>query len=67
MRIIITPLVDPDARIDVTEGIVSAIADQLARRSGGNPVLNSMEAERQLLEILRRGTDWIVGEDGAVQ
>ena len=67
MRIIITPLVDPDARIDVTDGIVAALADQLGRRGGGNAVLDSLEAERQLHEILRRGTDWFVGEDGAVR
>ena len=64
MRITITPLVDPGTEIDVTEGIVSAIADQLSRRTGGNAVLNALEAERHLQEILRRGTGWFAAEDG---
>ena len=63
MRITITPLVDPGTEIDVTEGIVSAIADQLSRRTGGNAVLNALEPARHLPEILRRGTGWFAAEE----
>ena len=64
MRIVITPLVDPDTTIDVTEELVAAIAAKLAERNGGNTVLESLEAERHLQSILRRGTEWILVEEG---
>lgn len=65
MRIVITPLVDPDTTIDVTEELVAAIAAKLAERNGGNPVLDALEAERHLQAILRRGTEWVIGEEGS--
>lgn len=64
MRIVITPLVDPDTTIDVTEDLLAAIAAKLAERNGGNPVLDALEAERHLQAILRRGTEWAIGEEG---
>jgi len=64
MRIVITPLVDPDTTIDVTEELVAAIAAKLAERAGSNPVLDSLEAERHLQSILRRGTEWMLDEEG---
>ena len=64
MRIVITPLVDPDTTIDVTEELVSAIAAKLSERAGSNPVLDSLEAEQHLQSILRRGTEWMLDEEG---
>jgi hypothetical protein len=64
MRIVITPLVDPDTTIDVTEELVAAIAAKLSERAGGNPVLDSLEAEHHLQSILRRGTEWMLDEEG---
>jgi hypothetical protein len=64
MRIVITPLVDPDTTIDDTEELVAAIAAKLAERNGGNSVLDSLEAERHLHSILRRGPEWILDEEG---
>jgi sugar phosphate isomerase/epimerase len=64
MRIVITPLVDPDTTIDVTEELVAAIAAKLAERAGRNPVLDSLEAEQHLQSILRRGTEWMLDEEG---
>jgi sugar phosphate isomerase/epimerase len=64
MRIVITPLVDPDTTIDVTEELVAAIAAKLAERAGSNPVLDSLEAEHHLQSILRRGTEWMLDEEG---
>lgn len=64
MRIVITPLVDPDTTIDVTEELVAAIAAKLAERAGSNPVLDSLEAEQHLQSILRRGTEWMLDEEG---
>ena len=62
MRIVITPLVDPDTTIDVTEELVAAIAAKLAERADSNPVLDSLEAEQHLQSILRRGTEWMLDE-----
>jgi hypothetical protein len=64
MRIVITPLVDPDTTIDVTEELVAAIAAKLAERADSNPVLDSLEAEQHLQSILRRGTEWMLDEEG---
>ena len=64
MRIVITPLVDPDTTIDVTEELVAAIAAKLAERAGSNSVLDSLEAEQHLQSILRRGTEWMLDEEG---
>jgi hypothetical protein len=64
MRIVITPLVDPDTTIDVTEELVAAIAAKLAERVGSNTVLDSLEAEQHLHSILRRGTEWMLDEEG---
>jgi hypothetical protein len=64
MRIVITPLVDPDTTIDVTEELVAAIAAKLSERAGSNPVLDSLEAEQHLQSILRRGTEWMLDEEG---
>lgn len=57
MRIVIHPLASPDRELDVTAGLVRAIADVLTEVEGTNRALNELEAERQLWTILRRGSE----------
>lgn len=52
MRIVIEPWRDRAHPIDVTEPLVETIARELARRCGGNAVLNRLEAAAQLERIL---------------
>ncbi len=48
MRILVRPLAEPQREIDMTARLVSAIAEELWRRYGGNAALNWLEAERHL-------------------
>jgi len=52
MKIIVHPILDPQREIDVTDRLVSAIADELWRRCGGNDKLNWAEAEWHLQRII---------------
>lgn len=51
MKVTIT-LHEPNTEIDVTDGIISAIACEISRIAGGNEVLNRLEAEMCLDRIL---------------
>lgn len=53
MKLIIRPVQDAQRELDVTHSIVSAIAEELWRRYGGNEQLNWIEAERHLHRIVR--------------
>ena len=58
MRITIHPLSAPEREVDVTEGLVKAIADRLSEVSGGSRVLDELEAEchlRRLVGAAARG------------
>jgi hypothetical protein len=52
MRIIVRPVADPRRELDLTERLVSAIAEELWRLYGGNDRLNWLEAERHLERIV---------------
>jgi hypothetical protein len=52
MKIVIRPIVDPQREIDLTNRLVSAIAEELWRLYGGNDHLNWLEAERHLERIV---------------
>jgi hypothetical protein len=56
MKIIVRPLADPAHEIDVTNRLVSAIADELWRVCGGNQQLNWLEAELHLQEIVAQAS-----------
>lgn len=45
----------PSTEIDVTDGIIGAIASEISRIAGGNEVLNRLEAEMCLDRILAGG------------
>jgi hypothetical protein len=51
MKVTIT-LHEPNTEIDVTDGIISAIACEISRIAGGNEILNRLEAEMCLDRIL---------------
>ena len=51
MKVIVT-LNDPKTEIDVTDGLIGAIASEISRIAGGNEVLNRLEAEMCLERIL---------------
>jgi hypothetical protein len=46
---------EPNTEIDVTDGIISAIACEISRIAGGNEILNRLEAEMCLDRILAGG------------
>jgi len=52
MKISIRPIEDPDREVDVTNQLVSAIAEELRRLFGGNETLNLIEAEWHLQRII---------------
>jgi len=52
MRIVVCPATDPQREIDVTNRLVSIIAEELWRQYGGNEQLNWLEAERHLERIV---------------
>ena len=59
MRILIRPMLDPRREVDVTERLVSVIAEELWLRFGGNGQLNWIEAEIHLENLVggsRTGT-----------
>lgn len=51
MKVLVT-LNDPKTEIDVTDGLIGAIASEISRIAGGNEVLNRLEAEMCLARIL---------------
>jgi hypothetical protein len=55
MRIVIHPLSSPDRELDVTAGLVRAIAEVLTEIEGSNPALNELEAERHLWTLVQQG------------
>lgn len=52
MRIVIRPVVEPQREIDLTRCLVTAIAEELWCRNGGNDQLNWIEAELHLQRIV---------------
>jgi hypothetical protein len=54
MRLLVRPLRDPDATLDLTEAVTEAIAQRLSTACGGNAVLNRLEAAAHLEALLRR-------------
>lgn len=52
MKLAIRPIQDPHRELDVTRGLVSAIAEELWRLYGGNDELNWLEAELHLRRIV---------------
>jgi hypothetical protein len=48
MRLVIRPVQEAHRELDITHRLVSAIAEELWRRYGGNEQLNWIEAERHL-------------------
>ncbi len=52
MKVLVRPVVDPQAEIDLTHRLVSAIAEELWKLYGGNEQLNWLEAERHLQQIV---------------
>ena len=55
MRIIIRPVVDPLRELDLTNRLISVIAEELWRLYGGNEQLNWLEAEQHLRRIVGEG------------
>ncbi len=67
MKVTIT-LHEPNTEIDVTDGIISAIACEISRIAGGNEVLNRLEAEMCLDRILAgRHSSGYAGREGGPQ
>gem|GEM_PF-2015259 len=56
MRAIVRPLSNPQVCIDVTECLLGALAAEISHISGGNAVLDRLEAEARLDQLL--GTAW---------
>jgi hypothetical protein len=56
MRAIVRPLSNPQVCIDVTECLLDALAAEISNISGGNVVLDRLEAEARLDQLL--GTAW---------
>lgn len=52
MRITIHPLSAPDREVDVTDGLVKAIADKLSEISSGSRALDELEAECHLWRLV---------------
>jgi len=57
LRIVIRPIIGPDAGIDVTEPVVRAIAEAIQQQYKGNAVLNRLEAETLLADFIRRESE----------
>lgn len=57
MKLLIRPLRDRQRELDVTHRLVSAIAEELCRRYGGNDTLNWLEAEGHLRTLIGPGRD----------
>src|SRR5687768_9281298 len=51
MRITIRPAAAPDREIDIAPALIAAIAHELWRHTGGNEVLNWLEAERVVAKL----------------
>lgn len=54
MPITVRPSASPDRPIDVTHALVKAVAEELWRTTGGNDVLNWIEAERFVQSLMQR-------------
>jgi hypothetical protein len=52
--LVIRPLRDPSHAFDATEFLVEALAREIARRCGGNAVLNRLEAAAHLARLLEQ-------------
>jgi hypothetical protein len=52
MKIIIRPVMEPQREMDLTNRLISAIAEELWRLYGGNERLDWLEAERHLERIV---------------
>ena len=52
MRLIIHPTAQPDDKLDSTNRLTAAIAQELWLRYGGNETINWVEAERHLQAIV---------------
>jgi hypothetical protein len=48
----VRPLLHPQCTLDLHEPLVRAIEVEIGRRFGGNPVLNRLEAEAQLMTLM---------------
>jgi len=59
--LVIRPLRDPSHAFDATEFLVEALAREIARRCGGNAVLNRLEAAAHLASLLEREAQSSVG------
>lgn len=57
MRVVLHPMVEPLREIDITQRLVSAIAEELWRLYGGNNDLNWLEAEAHLRQIVGETRD----------
>lgn len=55
-RLLVRPLVDPESTLDLTDAVTDAIAHELGRAFGGNPVLNRLEAGAHLRSLLAAAT-----------
>jgi hypothetical protein len=55
-RFLVRPLVDPETTLDLTDAVADAIARELGRAFGGNPVLNRLEADAHLASLLAAAT-----------
>jgi len=53
MHCTVRPLANPRIRLDVSDCLIDALARELGRRFGGNPLLNRLEAEAHLGQLLR--------------
>jgi hypothetical protein len=52
MRMPVRPLVSDGRAIDVRDAVVAAVAREITRHFGGNPVLNVLEAEAHVERLL---------------
>ena len=57
MKVVVRPVIDPQAEIDLTHRLVSAIAEELWKLYGGNEHLNWLEAERHLQRLIGGARD----------
>lgn len=64
MKILVRPVVDPQRELDLTNCLVSAIAEELWRLYGGDEQLNWFKAERHLERIV--GQAWLEARETLV-
>lgn len=69
MRIVIRPMSAPVHEIDLTDRLVAAIAHAIWCHTGGNDLVNWLEAEQHLAQLVGAGNAGAVpasGEHGSV-